>query len=186
MAPALKEYLHLSDVKFLVSGKEFYLHKGILGCRSPWFETLCVKGTFKEALEPIIKIESMSADVFGIIIEYLYTGRAFIIPECSVETLLTAHELNLPRLHQICQREIMQYLDENNVLDIYLAAEYHSAETLIEACLNVIVLNFKYISQLEDFKKLSEVNQNKIIAMRKDYESKLLAKNTMLILKYKH
>jgi len=51
MVPAL-----ISDITFLITDKEFLLHKAIIGSRSLWFEALCVKGSFKEASQPVIKI----------------------------------------------------------------------------------------------------------------------------------
>jgi len=172
MAPALKEFKHLSDITFSVQDKLFYLHKAIIGARSIWFESLCVKGTFKEASQSVVKIETMSADVFERVVEFLYTGRVSIPPVIAFEILITANELGLKRLHQLCERIIASHLDEENVIAIALACEYHLAHFLLDECINIMVMHYEKIKHDEDFKNISEATQKKISTLYSTYEKK--------------
>jgi len=173
MAPALKEFKHLSDVTFSVQEKPLFLHKAILGSRSAWFESLCVKGKFKEGKLDVIKIETIAADVFERVVEFLYTGRVSVPPIIAFELLISANELGLKRLHQLCERTIASHLDEDNVLAIALACEYHLANFLLDECINVMVLHFEKIKLAEEYKQLSAATQQKIESLYKTYEKKL-------------
>jgi len=62
-------------------------------------------------------------------VEYIYTGKARIPPLIAIEVLMSANELGLNCLHQICEREINTYLDEANVFSVAKAADYCNANT---------------------------------------------------------
>jgi len=107
----------------------FYLHKAILGSRSIWFEKLCVDRKFKESTQSIIKIETISKEIFEIVVDYIYTGYANVAPLVTL-VLVVADELDLKGLLQICESEILQHLTKEDVITIAQMAERHNAETL--------------------------------------------------------
>lgn len=58
----------------------------------------------------------MSAKVFNIVVEYLYTGRVEqLSPDLCIEVLVASNMLRLERLTQLCERAIHPLLDSGNV-----------------------------------------------------------------------
>src|SRR5690348_16345967 len=74
MAPALRDFEHLSDITFSVEDKTFHLHRTVLAARSEWFRAM-LSGEWKEKTSSEISFSSVTSDVFGCVMEYLYTGR---------------------------------------------------------------------------------------------------------------
>jgi len=145
--------------------------------------TSCMKST--ETTQTIIKVETMSAEVFEIVVEYLYTGKAYIQPLLSVETLNTADELGLNRLFQICEHEIAEHSDSENVLVIIKGAEYINATRLLDACIYVIIANLDKLSSTQAYNELSDNIKIKIESAKQEYERKLQIKRNKIIYLYK-
>lgn len=87
-----------SDVTFLVEGREFPDHRVILSSCSPFFNNLLSNG-FKETKENKISLGEVKADVFRVILEFVYgdsiTLNSF---EHALETLGCAHRNDLKDL----------------------------------------------------------------------------------------
>jgi len=184
MEPALLEFDYLSDINLMVKNtladssapkeKLFRLHKAILGSRSAWFEALCVKQNFKETSISIITIDTITLEVFEVIIEYIYTGRLRELPpSVAIEVLIEANKLGLTRLHQICQRDIDGYLNEENVVAIALAAEYHLATSLLQDCINIIAELYDSVSTSKEYTMLSTETKQKCSNTHKEYVSRI-------------
>jgi len=107
----LQDYYKISDIVFNINDRHFHLHKAILGSRSSWFEKLCVNGMFKESTQSIIEINIIPMDIFEIVIEYIYTGCDNFSPSIVLQVLITADEIDLKNLHQICEKEVQKTLN---------------------------------------------------------------------------
>lgn len=59
---------------FLVDNRTFRLHRAILWARSMWFRALLGEKWSGTKTENLIEITIMSADVFAIVVEYIYTS----------------------------------------------------------------------------------------------------------------
>ncbi len=64
-----------SDVTFIVGNKRFCLHRAILWSRSTWFRAL-LSEKWGANSSHTIEVTSMSAKVFAIVVDYLYTSYA--------------------------------------------------------------------------------------------------------------
>ena len=62
-----------SDVTFVVEKQRFRVHRPLLWARSLWFRALMAERWAKGAE---IEVTGMTADVFGSLAEFLYTGCA--------------------------------------------------------------------------------------------------------------
>jgi len=87
--------------------------------------------------------------------------------------LIEANKLGLTRLHQICQREIGGYLNEENVVAIALAAEYHLATNLLQDCINVIAEVYDSVSTAKEFNMLSTETKQKCADAHKEFVSRM-------------
>lgn len=62
-----------SDVKFVVGGRRFRLHRSLLWARSLWFRSL-LSEQWKGGGSARIEATSMTAEVFASVVQFLYTG----------------------------------------------------------------------------------------------------------------
>jgi len=161
----LIDYKHLSDITFSVNDRDFHLHKVILGSRSIWFENLCVNGKFKESSQSVIKLETISKEIFEIVVEYIYTGYANV-GALAVQILLAADELDLKGLLKICESEILHHLTIENIISTAQFAERYNASTLLEECIKIILDNEKTLQSTTEFTELSSNIKLKLKELR--------------------
>jgi len=169
MLPGLNDFLHLSDVTFSVDIQIFKLHRAILMARCKFFEGMLTHN-FKEKENKVIELNSMSAPVFRKVVEYLYTGRVENLPpDLCMEVLVASNLLGLRRLTQICEKAIQPLLEEENVVAVCQAAEFHNAIELIDACIHVMSKIYPAISIQPEFEQLSEKTKDTLKVEREKF-----------------
>lgn len=106
-----------SDVTFLIGSTEFPVHRVILAARCSYFSSM-FDSSFKEANETQITITDVEADIFNLVLEYIYANK---IPEdmkmYGFDLLLAADKYGLETLTRECEK----YLGENVTLDNFTA-----------------------------------------------------------------
>jgi len=133
-----------SDVTFSVEGKNFSGHKLILGAGSPVMRQIfCERRTGDHELRPgirysnsktedgmtLVTFEGLTASVFQQVLRFIYTGT---IDEefCPKELLTAANQFQLKLLQETCEKELVEKMDKNNILDILNVAEQNDAGKL--------------------------------------------------------
>lgn len=135
----------MRDVTILVGEKEkqFKAHKIILAIRSSFF-----KGVFYnemiETKDSIVKLPTISEEIFPNILNYIYTGK--IEPNDIQEILKIASFLGITSLLEVCDEILTRNLDSDNVLDIFNLSLHYNIESLKSKCLYIIDNNFTIIS----------------------------------------
>ena len=87
----------------VVEGKEFRVHKAILGAQSPVFAAMFEHET-KEQVENRVEIPDMSSDVFEHLLRFIYSGKVPEMDKVALDLLSVADQvflfvLNLLRLN---------------------------------------------------------------------------------------
>jgi len=83
------------DVRLVVGGRVFGVHKLVLAASGPYFTAL-FSGGMSEAREEEVRIAGVEADVFEILLGFIYTGMLesyFVV--CFLMTIVTIHITNL-------------------------------------------------------------------------------------------
>lgn len=63
-----------SDVEVVVEKQPFRLHRAILVARCQWLRALLAERWQRGEAPKSVEVTSMSADIFGVVIEFIYTG----------------------------------------------------------------------------------------------------------------
>ena len=91
-----------------------------------------------------VKIYGIERGFFCAIIQFIYTEN-FCQTDNSLAFLLRlmifADYFLLSTLEEVCQNQIMKFVQPQNVLDLFLVAHAHNASKLEQYCLNFIVVN---------------------------------------------
>lgn len=106
-----------SDVTLIVAEKEFKVHRNILASRSDFFKGMFTNH-FKESSESRIPINEEKAEVFPILLEYMYGDK-------------------VPKLHP----KPLDYL-----ADIYTAADKFGIATLSDICVRYMTKNLSALT----------------------------------------
>jgi hypothetical protein len=143
----------LSDVHFIVEGKDVYAHKAILSVRSEYFQVMLCGGKFREGgggsssgslsssdEHAPIELPDVSYDVFLKVLEYLYTDTLNNVSIDTAILILIASELfMLDRLKALCEDLIRRDICVDNVVSIVVAAHRHNACGLKDLALDFIL-----------------------------------------------
>lgn len=115
LAELLETGLH-SDVLFDVDGKEFKAHRGILALRCEYFKKMFESG-FVEATSDKIPINDVEAQVFEVILKFIYTNKVPVdhTGDMTQEILLAAKKFELEYLAQFAGQKLLA----DNSLDNY-------------------------------------------------------------------
>lgn len=107
----------LSDVTFVVEGREIYAHKLLL-IRCEYFQSLFL-GSMIESTLSRIPIEQVRYTVFLSLLEYLYTDHVRIPLSCAMELFEAADLFMIPRLKTICEKRMLQSIAVGNAASIF-------------------------------------------------------------------
>mmetsp|Transcript_1865 Transcript_1865/g.2990 ORF Transcript_1865/g.2990 Transcript_1865/m.2990 type:complete len:374 (+) Transcript_1865:402-1523(+) len=151
----------LSDVTFVVEGREVLANKAILAARSEHFRALFYGG-MRETHERRVHIPDMPYAVFTAVMEYLYTDNITDMSgDMSVSLMIAAEQFMLERLKALCQDKIRKIISEDNVVPILRAAYHHGAQSLQEICMDYICAKWEDVKRSPYFGEL--VNEPKLL-----------------------
>jgi hypothetical protein len=137
----------MSDVSFLVEGKEVFANRAILAVRSEYFDVMLYGGmreSYKDEdgeTKPI-ELRDVSHAVFLKVIEYLYTDNVSELTwDLSVPLLIASEQFMLDRLKALCEDHIRKEITVNNVIGVLIASHQHNAVGLKDIALEFILRN---------------------------------------------
>lgn len=130
-----------SDVTFVVGGKEFHAHRCILAARS---EVFCgmLFGGMRESVEKRIEVpDSVDRDIFGIILQWAYTGMARMSARDVLGVLKLANFYGFPDLEEHCRTLALSFIDEPNVVSLLDSAIDIGEEEIVAQALKFVQMN---------------------------------------------
>jgi hypothetical protein len=144
----------MSDVIFIVEGKDVYAHRAILAVRSEYFRVLLFNGRMRESVQATaaggmsaspnapIEIGDVSHAVFLKVLEFLYTDKVRDVSlELGIHLLIASEQFMLDRLKAVCEDTIRKEINVDNVIGILSASHRHNALGLKEIALECILNN---------------------------------------------
>lgn len=142
----------MSDVKFIVEGKEFHAHKVQLHASSEIFRSM-LEGDYKERMAASIPIPNIRWPVFEAMMTCIYTGKLEVQPDLAQELLQVSDQYMLDRLKHFCEAAINKQLTADNVSAVFELAESFNAPELAKRCALYCLHN--YSKMIEHFEQTS-------------------------------
>lgn len=146
----------LSDITFLVEGREVYAHKLML-MRCSYFQALFL-GNMREASMDTISLEQVRYSIFLAVLEYLYTDHVLIPLEDAMELFQAADLFCIPRLKTMCEKRMLQSITVENAASIFHAADTAYAGALREKAKKFILSHFEEVSKTSSFEEMGRRN----------------------------
>ena len=146
----------LSDVTFLVEGRQVLAHK-VLCLRCTYFKAL-LTGEMAEARQREVVINDVRHPIFLALLEYLYTDNVDISLEIAMELFQAADQFGVDRLKRMCESKMLASINVENAATIFHAADAHAARSLREKCLNFVLTNFDAVTRTAAFEEMGRTN----------------------------
>ncbi|VVB14309.1 unnamed protein product [Arabis nemorensis] len=135
----------LSDVTFLIDGKQFYAHKICLVASSDIFRAM-FDGLYKERNAQNVEIPNITWEVFELMMRFIYTGRVNITKHLAQDLLVAADQYLLQGLKRLCEYTIAQDICVENIPLMYDLADTFNASALRQACTLFVLEHFTTLS----------------------------------------
>ncbi|KAI7800068.1 BTB/POZ domain-containing protein 9-like [Triplophysa rosa] len=126
-----------SDVTFIVEQKRFPAHRVILAARCHYFRALLYGGMKESQSQAEVCLEDTRAEAFGMLLQYLYTGRASLSSareEVLLDFLGLANRYGLQLLEDSTSDFLRTILNTHNVCLVFDVASLYSLNSLVAAC----------------------------------------------------
>jgi len=153
----------LTDVVIRVGSQTFPCHKLVLCAVSPYF-TAMFTGKFQDKYMDEVTLESVTAETFGSILQYIYCSDENIINENNVQDLLSASSMLLiQHIQQECETFIVGKLSPENVINTWMFASFIACKNLEQSSKSFFLKTFEEAVQTDDFLELQTDQLSDII-----------------------
>lgn len=119
-------------------GKEFKVHKSVLGARSKVFEEIFTSNSSKKAQTQAVNITDFDSKTIEHLLNYIYSHKAENIDDCARKLILAADKYGLDELKNICADNILKNLSIQKVVEVFLISEKINARKLFHRCIGII------------------------------------------------
>ncbi len=144
------------DVVLIVSGERFPTHKVVAAAASPVFLAMFTSG-MKESTQGHITLHDLDADVWRRIDTYIYQGKILIGDVNDALGILgCSTRFQIDRLRQLTLTYLCKSLNQQNCIQLLLAADLYDADKLRESAMNLLAKSFHRFASGRDFAKLEK------------------------------
>ncbi|MBN3302275.1 IPP protein, partial [Amia calva] len=143
------------DVQLRVGERQFSVHRLVLAASSPYFSAL-FSGGMREATKDVVQILGVEADVFQMLLEFIYTGTISVTVDNVQELIMAADMLQLAEVVSICGEFLKAQMDPTNCVGIYQFLEQIACLDMMEFTENYIHVHFLEVCAAEEFSSLSK------------------------------
>ncbi len=145
-----------SDVQFEVGGETVYAHRVVLCMHSTFFRAI-LEGPWSESnreggVHKAIPLPDVSLNAFLFMLEWMYAGVSTIPVQMTVEILLCADKFGVVPLKLKCAKLLQESMNLENVITLLELGTQLMLDSLVEACLSLIFLNWDVLKNNEDLK----------------------------------
>ncbi|XP_053571309.1 kelch-like protein 38 [Bombina bombina] len=149
----LREAGLLTDVIICTGECEFYCHRSVLACSSPYFKAMFCNH-FRESGEQRVNIIGLDSDSLRQIINYVYTGEILITKEKVLGLIQAASMLQYENLLEVCSKYLLDQLNPQNCLSMIHLSELFNCLNLKQKATEMALQCFPEVSMSDDLKDL--------------------------------
>ncbi|XP_072129792.1 actin-binding protein IPP isoform X3 [Mobula birostris] len=150
------------DVQLQVEQQLFSVHRLVLAASSPYFAVLFAGG-LQEAGMSLIQIHGIEAEIFKLLLDFIYTGVINVSIKNVQELILAADMLQLTEIVNMCSEFLKGQIDPSNCVGIYQFAEQIACHDLVEFSESYIYVHFLEVCKTEEFMGLAKDQLVKIL-----------------------
>jgi len=118
-----------ADVTLACEGREFHCVKALLIARSQVFAAM-FEHDMEESKHNRVEVKDVDSEVMDQMLRFIYTGKAPELERMAADLLAAADKYALERLKVMCEEALCNSLTVENVSEVLILADLHSAEQL--------------------------------------------------------
>nr|XP_048299904.1 actin-binding protein IPP isoform X2 [Myodes glareolus] len=153
---------HFCDVQLQVGKETFHAHRLVLAASSPYFAALFTGG-MKESSRDIVQILGVEAEIFQLLLDFIYTGLVNIAVNNVQELIVAADMLQLTEVVNLCCDFLKGQIDPQNCIGLFQFSEQIACHDLLEFTENYIHVHFLEVHSGEEFLALTKDQLIKIL-----------------------
>ncbi|KAH9490568.1 hypothetical protein Btru_034134 [Bulinus truncatus] len=141
------------DVTVVVDDNEFPCHRFVLNACSGFFANK-LKSYEGDGCEMKVHVSDVHPDIFILILDLLYCGSDILTERNMLQVWSASHDLDITFLKTMCEKFVLDSVNDKNVLNIYCKAKWFQSENVLQRTLRYIVTNFQYLFCSYNFFKI--------------------------------
>ncbi|XP_063153921.1 actin-binding protein IPP isoform X1 [Candoia aspera] len=153
---------HFCDVQLQVGEGAYKVHRLVLAASSSYFAALFAGG-MKESSKDVVQILGVDANIFQILLEFIYTGIVSINESNVQELIVAADMFQLSEVVDLCCEFLKGQIDPMNCIGLFQFAEIIACHDLLEFTENYIHAHFLEIQNGDEFLALTKDQLTKIL-----------------------
>ena len=153
----------LSDCILSISGVEFPIHRCFLAACSPYFRALFTS-EMKEKTCSQIKISGVEADIFQMMLDFLYSGQISLNENNVTELYPAAKLFQLELLQKVCCDYFINQLCTSNCIGIWKYARRYSDSFLEKSAWDYLTAHFTELVGCEEFLSLDSSDLSVVLS----------------------
>lgn len=130
------------DVVLIVQDRQFPAHRNVLAACSPYFDSIL---KMHKVVKEQVTVHCQYADVFEVLLHYMYSGNVVIDRENVTELLKLSHNLLVSKLKNYCAEYLDRYLDAANCITVKELGEKYNMPGLVKNASLYMELNIDYV-----------------------------------------
>jgi hypothetical protein len=123
-----------SDLKVIVRGTTFHVHRLIVILQSKMFAAM-LRGGWQEAEKGEVIIDEYPAEHVKPVLEWMYAGTTKVTASTVLGVLRVADYMQLDEFAKKCSELAVQFITNDDMLNLLQAALEHNERTVTTACL---------------------------------------------------
>ncbi|KAL3085011.1 hypothetical protein niasHS_010080 [Heterodera schachtii] len=143
----------MCDIEIETEGIKFKAHKVILAATVPYFMKM-FGSEMVEAHSDSVQLNTIDAEIMGLILDFIYTGRIKFTSRNMERLLKAADYLQLSVLSNRCSEILKAHITEENVFSIRKFAVLYNARQAVLDTESFIQRFFESVSKSEEFLQL--------------------------------
>ncbi|XP_023225750.1 kelch-like protein diablo isoform X1 [Centruroides sculpturatus] len=146
----LWRFKKMTDIDIEVEKHSYPAHKSVLTCYSPYFRKILMESE-KQSLKNI-KLKSITAEAFGILLNYMYTGELDINCQNLTDVYQASKTLEIHEVSEHCNKILTNPENNvNNLLSIYVTAKKLGLRQTWQRALKAMARKFEEVIECKDF-----------------------------------
>ncbi|KAI6206609.1 Protein roadkill [Aphelenchoides besseyi] len=145
-----------TDCIIKVGSVEIKTHKAILSARSTVFKAMFAHSGMKESNNSVVVIEDLDEETVRGMLSFIYSDNVRELNKIALKLLAAGDKYALKRLKVMCERALCISLHPQNVCEILVHADRHSADQLKSRCVSFIIQHSAEVMESEGWQCLAK------------------------------
>jgi len=137
-----------TDCVVVCAGREIKCWKGILSARSSVFRAMFVHDTTEKRIGRV-EIDDLDQDIVYDMLFYMYSGNVSNLEVKAAKLLVAADKYGLMELKLMCEMNLCENLNAENVCEILIVSKLHNCSILQSNALKFMKVNGKQVMAQE-------------------------------------